>query len=64
MKENTETHTYDSACAELEQIVADLQNETVSIDDLTAKVERAQALIRFCREKLRQVEDRLQNLNG
>ncbi|MFN0014584.1 MAG: exodeoxyribonuclease VII small subunit [Saprospiraceae bacterium] len=62
MNTNTEILTYDSAAAELEQIVADLQNEVVGIDDLAAKAERAQELIRFCREKLREVDERLQDM--
>jgi exodeoxyribonuclease VII small subunit len=48
--------TYESAYAELQQIVQDLQGEMVGIDDLALKIERAQELIRFCRERLRQVE--------
>lgn len=48
--------TYESAYAELQQIVQDLQGEMVDIDDLALKIERAQELIRFCRERLRQVE--------
>ena len=48
--------TYESAYAELQQIVQDLQGEMVDIDDLALKIERAQELVRFCRERLRQVE--------
>jgi len=48
--------TYESAYAELQQIVQDLQGEMVGIDDLALKIERAQELVRFCRERLRQVE--------
>ncbi len=63
MKTEPETHTYDDAYAELQQIVTDLQNDAVSIDELAAKIERAQTLIRFCREKLRSVEDRLTKMD-
>ncbi len=55
--------TYEEAYAELRQIVLALQEETVHIDDLAAYIERAQLLIQWCRERLRQVEERLQE-NG
>lgn len=41
--------TYEAVYTELQQIVQELQGETVSIDDLAAKIARAQELIRFCR---------------
>ncbi|MCC6460053.1 MAG: exodeoxyribonuclease VII small subunit [Saprospiraceae bacterium] len=57
MKKTTEAPaTYETAYAELQQLVNALQNESVGIDELAEKVERAQWLIRFCRERLRQVE--------
>lgn len=48
--------TYESAQEELQEIVRDLQSETVRIDELSSKIERAHALIRFCRERLRAIE--------
>lgn len=61
MKEAQEIPTtYEEAYAELQQIVLALQEETVRIDDLAAYIERAQLLIQWCRERLRQVEERLQ----
>jgi exodeoxyribonuclease VII small subunit len=56
--------TYESAFAELQQIVRDLQDEAVSIDELTAKIARAAELIRFCRERLRMTEDEVSKLTG
>lgn len=62
MKQNENTpRTYEEAYAELQQIVSALQQEQVSIDDLAAFIERAQLLIQFCRERLRQVEKRLED---
>jgi exodeoxyribonuclease VII small subunit len=43
---------YEEAVAELQQIMQELQQEQVSIDDLTAKSARAQELITFCQNKL------------
>ncbi len=56
MKKQPEQLTYESAQAELQQIVQDLQNEAVGIDELAAKIARANELIRFCRERLRMTE--------
>ena len=64
MKTAPETPSYDEAYAELQQIVTDLQNEAVRIDDLATKIERAQELVRFCREKLRSVDDQLKEMTG
>lgn len=51
-----ETLTYESAQEELQQIVRDLQAETVRIDELSEKIARAHTLIQFCRERLRATE--------
>ena len=54
--------TYEMAYAELRDLLAELQEGAVSIDDLTTKVARAQELVTFCREKLRQTEMAVQAL--
>lgn len=54
--------TYVSAMTELQNIVGELQNEAVSIDDLSKKVNRAAELIKFCRGKLRTTETEIQDL--
>ena len=51
-----EKMTYESAYAELTDIAADIENETISVDDLAAKVKRAAELISFCQEKLKSTE--------
>lgn len=56
MKKNDATLDYESAYAELQAIVQALQTEGISIDDLAEKIARAQELIDFCRERLRQTE--------
>jgi exodeoxyribonuclease VII small subunit len=53
---------YQTAYDELRAILADIQQGTVSLDDLTTKVERANELVRHCRERLRQTETALQQL--
>lgn len=54
--------TYESALLELQQIVADLQEEAIGMDDLSEKVNRAAELLQFCREKLRETEGKVQGL--
>jgi len=63
MKTTTGTPSYDEAYSELQQIITDLQSEAIGIDDLAAKIERAQELVRICREKLRNVEEQLKKMN-
>ncbi|MDO8367991.1 MAG: exodeoxyribonuclease VII small subunit [Saprospiraceae bacterium] len=52
-----EEPSYQSAWTELQKIVNDLQGGSIGIDELTAKIERAAELVRFCRERLRSTED-------
>ncbi len=62
MKKQPEHLSYESASAELQQIVGDLQGEAVGIDELTAKIARAAELIRFSRQKLRLTEEEMAKL--
>lgn len=48
--------TYEAAYIELQQIAREIENETVSVDVLAAKVKRASELITFCQNKLRSTE--------
>jgi exodeoxyribonuclease VII small subunit len=52
--------SYDTAMQEIQNIVAELQNEAVGVDALAEKVRRASDLIKLCREKLRQTETDVQ----
>lgn len=47
---------YADAIAEIEQILAQLHAETISVDELEQKVKRATELIEHCRAKLCSVE--------
>ena len=51
--------TYEAALAELQAILHDLQKEQVSIDALSSKSERAEALLTYCQEKLRDLNAKL-----
>ena len=48
---------YEEALKELQQIMTQLQEEQVSIDDLSQQVKRAAELIQHCRTKLRETEE-------
>ncbi|MEZ4887393.1 MAG: exodeoxyribonuclease VII small subunit [Chitinophagales bacterium] len=48
--------TYNQSLTELQQIVADLENEAIGVDELSEKVKRASELIQFCQQKLRSTE--------
>lgn len=54
--------SYEEALAELEQIVQQLQQQSVSIEQLTVRSERAKALVVYCQKKLREVDAQLSNL--
>lgn len=55
--------SYEKALAELQDIVGELQQQTVSIDDLSEKVKRANELIQYCKAKLRATEEVLGDLS-
>jgi exodeoxyribonuclease VII small subunit len=48
----------------LQDIAAQLQGDSISIDDLAEKVSRATELIRLCREKLRHTETEIQAISN
>jgi exodeoxyribonuclease VII small subunit len=48
--------TYEEALQELQQIIAQLQEDQVSIDELSQQSKRAAELIEHCRAKLRETE--------
>ena len=54
--------TYEEAYRELQQITEDIENESVSVDDLAAKVKRASELIRLCQDKLKNAETEDSNI--
>ncbi|MCC5916401.1 MAG: exodeoxyribonuclease VII small subunit [Cryomorphaceae bacterium] len=48
--------SYDEAFQELERIMEGLQNDDISVDELTHKVKRASELIAHCNKMLRDTE--------
>jgi exodeoxyribonuclease VII small subunit len=55
---------YKAALEELSQIADEMENETVSVDELSQKVKRAALLISYCQDKLKTTEDEVRNVLG
>jgi len=55
--------TFDAAYKELQKIVDQLQSEDVSIDKLTTQIKKATELVKFCKSKLRVVEDEIASVS-
>jgi exodeoxyribonuclease VII small subunit len=55
--------TYDSAYAELKQILQDLQSEATGLDMLSEKIKRAAELTDFCKTKLRTIEADIEKIS-
>ncbi|MDL2254765.1 exodeoxyribonuclease VII small subunit [Bacteroidales bacterium OttesenSCG-928-J16] len=60
--------SYQEAYDELVEIVKELEDDTISIDQMSGKVKKAAELIRACKEKLKVTEEEvaeiLQELQG
>jgi len=50
--DNSDVENYAEALAELEEILDELEDESLDVDTLATKVERASTLIRFCRNRI------------
>ena len=54
--------TYTAAMKQLEEIVSQLEDNTLDIDLLAEKVKTAQELIKFYRDKLYKTDEEIQKL--
>lgn len=54
--------TYTQAMKQLEEIVGQLEDNTLDIDQLSEKVKTAQELIKFCRDRLYKTDEEIQKL--
>lgn len=59
---NDSNLNYTSAMSELEQIVSEIENATLSVDDLSLKVKRAAELLQYCKNKLTTTEQDVNNV--
>ena len=51
--------TFDEAYAGIEDIVMQIENESIPLDQLAEKVKQAKELLSFCNEKLKNIEAEL-----
>ncbi len=54
--------TYEKAMKDLQKIMTDLEQDKVKVDDLPQRVKEANALIKFCKTKLRNAEEDVMSL--
>lgn len=54
--------SYDQAYQELQNIMLDLQEEEISVDELSTKVKRAAELLKICNQMLRQTENEVEDI--
>lgn len=54
--------TYAEAAEELQEIIDQIEQDEISIDALSEKVNRAGFLIRFCKEKLVKTEGEIRQI--
>ncbi|HKL40014.1 MAG TPA: exodeoxyribonuclease VII small subunit [Cryomorphaceae bacterium] len=52
----TEKSSYEDQLTELEEIIKDIEDENISVDELSSKVKRAAVLIKKCRAVLSNTE--------
>ncbi len=62
MAKRTKNPTFGEAVAEVERILADLEQDEVDIDRLSGEVKRAVELIQVCREKLEKTDGEVREL--
>lgn len=61
MKE-TKQFKYEDAIHELEGIVENMENGDMDIDSMTAKLKRAQELIKLCKDKLTKTDAEIKKI--
>lgn len=54
--------TYSDAVAELEKIIGEMEDSSVSVDVLSEKVKRASLLLQFCRNRLTSTEEEVNKI--
>lgn len=57
-----QTKTYTESITELEEILAQIEQEELDVDVLTEKVQRAAELIKSCKAKLQNTDSEVQKI--
>lgn len=53
---------YETALAELQEIVHKMENDELDIDQLSDQLKRAQELIKFCKDKLTKTDEDIKKI--
>lgn len=56
--------SFESAIAELERIVEEMEGSTISLEDGLARYQRGVTLLKYCRNTLSEAEQRIHRLEG
>lgn len=62
MEDNNNQMTYSQAIAQLEKIVAEMQSENCSIDNLSAYTSQSLHLLKVCKAKLLATDEELKKI--
>ena len=59
---NTNNLTYEEAIQQVELLIAQIENNEVSMDDLAEKIRLASEYLHFCKEKLHKVNEEIEKV--
>ena len=63
-KDPSKEMSYETAKTALDKIIREIQQESISIDQLADRIKQAQELIRYCQAKLRHIELEINSIIG
>jgi exodeoxyribonuclease VII small subunit len=55
-------NSYEEALKELQEILDNLENQTISVDEISAYTQRAKLILQYCQEKIRTIEDETEQM--
>lgn len=56
IQQNQQSNSYEAALNELQEILGKIENQAISLDEITEQTKKARMLIEYCRNRLRQIE--------
>ena len=59
---NKKKGTYKEAITEIEEILAQIENNELDVDELSEKVKRVSLLINVCKDKLKNTEEEIEKI--
>ena len=59
---NKKKETYKEAISEIEEILAQIENNELDVDELSEKVKRVSLLINICKGKLKNTEEEIEKI--